>query len=104
MSQLNASRILPRRGTRDHGRCRGTGRSPCGRPPDSVGQQPLAADQEEENQAVEHARHPERHLQRRSEEHTSELQSHSDLVCRLLLEKKKKKTDKEEIHTNKQAM
>src|SRR5438034_7043160 len=30
----------------------------------------------------------------RSEEHTSELQSHSDLVCRLLLEKKKKKRDK----------
>src|SRR5437773_10505302 len=29
---------------------------------------------------------------RRSEEHTSELQSHHDLVCRLLLEKKKKKT------------
>src|SRR5260221_6875321 len=29
--------------------------------------------------------------QGRSEEHTSELQSHSDLVCRLLLEKKKKK-------------
>src|SRR5437773_6881900 len=28
---------------------------------------------------------------RRSEEHTSELQSHHDLVCRLLLEKKKKK-------------
>src|SRR5438034_3957717 len=28
----------------------------------------------------------------RSEEHTSELQSHSDLVCRLLLEKKKTKT------------
>src|SRR5437588_4979761 len=31
--------------------------------------------------------------QERSEEHTSELQSHSDLVCRLLLEKKKKDTD-----------
>src|SRR5438034_377368 len=30
----------------------------------------------------------------RSEEHTSELQSHSDLVCRLLLEKKKKRTTK----------
>src|SRR5260221_7069761 len=30
----------------------------------------------------------------RSEEHTSELQSHSDLVCRLLLEKKKNR-----IHT-----
>src|SRR5437588_6395436 len=26
---------------------------------------------------------------KRSEEHTSELQSHSDIVCRLLLEKKK---------------
>src|SRR5438034_6011310 len=33
-----------------------------------------------------------RGLLRRSEEHTSELQSHSDLVCRLLLEKKKKTT------------
>src|SRR2546421_11444473 len=35
--------------------------------------------------------HP-RSRRRRSEEHTSELQSRSDLVCRLLLEKKKKKT------------
>src|SRR5437588_6564842 len=34
----------------------------------------------------------------RSEEHTSELQSHSDLVCRLLLEKKKKKR---KTHTSK---
>src|SRR5215204_7656624 len=30
-----------------------------------------------------------RHFAERSEEHTSELQLHSDLVCRLLLEKKK---------------
>src|SRR5574343_1496629 len=30
----------------------------------------------------------------RSEEHTSELQSHHDLVCRLLLEKKKHNTTK----------
>src|SRR5690242_20910872 len=30
--------------------------------------------------------------ERRSEEHTSELQSHVNLVCRLLLEKKNKKT------------
>src|SRR5438034_7874635 len=30
-----------------------------------------------------------RNVGMRSEEHTSELQSHSDLVCRLLLEKKK---------------
>src|SRR5260221_10896292 len=34
----------------------------------------------------------------RSEEHTSELQSHSDLVCRLLLEKKKKHTTKTVSH------
>src|SRR3989440_4491690 len=33
----------------------------------------------------------------RSEEHTSELQSRSDLVCRLLLEKKKKKSQRTEI-------
>src|SRR5437588_7767378 len=33
----------------------------------------------------------------RSEEHTSELQSHSDLVCRLLLEKKKKKKKKKKL-------
>src|SRR5438034_5517524 len=31
----------------------------------------------------------------RSEEHTSELQSHSDLVCRLLLEKKKQSHPRE---------
>src|SRR5215211_9377144 len=36
----------------------------------------------------------------RSEEHTSELQSHSDLVCRLLLEKKKKKIRKLNLETN----
>src|SRR5438034_5751962 len=34
---------------------------------------------------------PSKLLWARSEEHTSELQSHSDLVCRLLLEKKKTK-------------
>src|SRR2546428_4193197 len=34
----------------------------------------------------------------RSEEHTSELQSRSDLVCRLLLEKKKKKTRRVVCH------
>src|SRR5438034_7936335 len=36
----------------------------------------------------------------RSEEHTSELQSHSDLVCRLLLEKKKKKNNKKKENEN----
>src|SRR5438132_5055916 len=39
---------------------------------------------------------PRRTATARSEEHTSELQSHSDLVCRLLLEKKKK----EDINTS----
>src|SRR6267142_5560255 len=41
------------------------------------------------------ATHPPRHPARRrgrSEEHTSELQSHVNLVCRLLLEKKKEQT------------
>src|SRR5947207_10319618 len=38
---------------------------------------------------VEQHRHVRRVPIVRSEEHTSELQSHSDLVCRLLLEKKK---------------
>src|SRR2546429_5482428 len=37
--------------------------------------------------------HRRRHQHVRSEEHTSELQSRLHLVCRLLLEKKKKKMD-----------
>src|SRR2546430_2873529 len=40
-------------------------------------------------------------LRERSEEHTSELQSQSNLVCRLLLEKKKKKRNKDEDATQK---
>src|SRR5438034_8474409 len=47
----------------------------------------LAHHQYDDGMAVLRGR-PERE---RSEEHTSELQSHSDLVCRLLLEKKKRK-------------
>src|SRR5438034_7848745 len=41
--------------------------------------------------AAESGHRDARGVPHRSEEHTSELQSHSDLVCRLLLEKKKKK-------------
>src|SRR2546427_13021859 len=37
-------------------------------------------------------------VSRRSEEHTSELQSQSNLVCRLLLEKKKKVSQKSSYH------
>src|SRR5437667_2608287 len=39
----------------------------------------------------------------RSEEHTSELQSHHDLVCRLLLEKKKKRRNKDKENKNKKS-
>src|SRR2546428_9335223 len=47
---------------------------------------------EEIGMRVERSQHPRDGAQGggRSEEHTSELQSRSDLVCRLLLEKKKK--------------
>src|SRR2546430_6974937 len=38
-------------------------------------------------------------LEPRSEEHTSELQSQSNLVCRLLLEKKKKNTVRFDTHS-----
>src|SRR2546430_10504673 len=40
---------------------------------------------------MRHIRRPHQLIEFRSEEHTSELQSQSNLVCRLLLEKKKKK-------------
>src|SRR5712664_4741292 len=39
--------------------------------------------------------------QARSEEHTSELQSRSDIVCRLLLEKKKKQQHRTKIQKKK---
>src|SRR2546427_5196279 len=39
----------------------------------------------------------------RSEEHTSELQSQSNLVCRLLLEKKKKEKEKYKLRYDKQT-
>src|SRR5438132_2641112 len=53
---------------------------------------PISCIQCEVVAACERAAHYRRHrhgaARSRSEEHTSELQSHSDLVCRLLLEKK----------------
>src|SRR5688572_6847289 len=48
-----------------------------------------AHDPSRRSPAVQHHRLA-RHRRLRSEEHTSELQSQSNLVCRLLLEKKKK--------------
>src|SRR2546427_8573225 len=41
-------------------------------------------------------------LKTRSEEHTSELQSQSNLVCRLLLEKKKKKKIRHKVDSKEQ--
>src|SRR5260221_4944093 len=41
---------------------------------------------------------------KRSEEHTSELQSHSDLVCRLLLEKKKQRMSSSLHYTSESVM
>src|SRR5262249_56891250 len=43
-------------------------------------------------------------LHHRSEEHTSELQSLTNLVCRLLLEKKKKKKTKSKTYANQQII
>ena len=42
-------------------------------------------------------------MERRSEEHTSELQSRFDLVCRLLLEKKKKTQDRHKTRIQKES-
>src|SRR2546427_6335882 len=55
-----------------------------------------------ENQAVVQRQGDGRHHRHRprSEEHTSELQSQSNLVCRLLLEKKKKTNNEETSDTN----
>src|SRR5260221_10507496 len=54
---------------------------------DSVAQR-VGAESTKDN-TVRRAKPRARQHGNRSEEHTSELQSHSDLVCRLLLEKKK---------------
>src|SRR5476649_3066711 len=43
-------------------------------------------------------------LKRRSEEHTSELQSHSDVVCGLLLEKKKEAIGQHRRHLRKAGL
>src|SRR5690606_41005510 len=53
---------------------------------DQASEEPLKGEQEGDGQAGESSIE-------RSEEHTSELQSRENLVCRLLLEKKKKQVD-----------
>src|SRR2546426_4738683 len=79
-------------------------RSQCGEPEGDQGQQQRGL----QSHAQQRGRRDQGHAvaaQLRSEEHTSELQSPCNLVCRLLLEKKKKKIiahKKEcELNTNK---
>src|SRR2546422_1682601 len=62
-----------------HGHAVAAALEPCGQPVDGVAC-PGGADHRDEHDDAD-----------RSEEHTSELQSRLHLVCRLLLEKKKKK-------------
>src|SRR2546422_2318109 len=58
---------------------------------------PLSTDIAVSPASAQRSHHPARRQGGRSEEHTSELQSRLHLVCRLLLEKKKKKP---KPHTN----
>src|SRR2546421_8372428 len=60
------------------------------------GARPLRADRDRRSGLRGSAARDGVRARRRSEEHTSELQSRSDLVCRLLLEKKK---DEERVDT-----
>src|SRR4051812_49478478 len=53
-----------------------------------------AVDRRTGYESQDRRRLPREETGRRSEEHTSELQSHVNLVCRLLLEKKKKTTNR----------
>src|SRR2546430_8379855 len=55
---------------------------------------------ERNGRSQRHADGNRRQRAKRSEEHTSELQSQSNLVCRLLLEKKKTKLKKTDAHTH----
>src|SRR5688572_32537741 len=81
-------RSPPRRGAALH-----RARADARRDRERAGAQPRRGAGRDENPAGQHAR-LEGSERARSEEHTSELQSQSNLVCRLLLEKKKKKKKK----------
>src|SRR2546430_12051049 len=60
---------------------------------------PLPSKTDEEWRRTDVSRFNPGEYSRRSEEHTSELQSQSNLVCRLLLEKKKKKHTTQHQHS-----
>src|SRR2546427_10184989 len=58
---------------------------------------PISREPRQRQRDPRDARRPGLQGPRRSEEHTSELQSQSNLVCRLLLEKKKKQTNEIDV-------
>src|SRR2546428_7014762 len=92
-STLFPSTTLFRSGSPGRFRALGGGGGPCRGPPCSIGiEEPAPPRPRERADArAAHGRVPEQVMvDVRSEEHTSELQSRSDLVCRLLLEKKKR--------------
>src|SRR2546426_5957702 len=68
----------------------------------TFGDEPFWTDTLGLNHVVETAVSPRGSARARSEEHTSELQSPCNLVCRLLLEKKKKIQIKHEFHSKPQ--
>src|SRR5260370_29632637 len=95
-----------RSGAREGGQAKGRGAAR------KAGAAPPPPPPAHEARAHQQPRHDARHEQRRnrcigaereqdhrSEEHTSELQSHLNLVCRLLLEKKKTTTDRSDLCT-----
>src|SRR5438874_6848891 len=79
----------------------------CYRTKKSVRDQKIPCAADRDHRLVEHKIHRFEYSlehQKRSEEHTSELQSRRDLVCRLLLEKKKKKKKKKKKQKNKHTI
>src|SRR3712207_7433390 len=72
-----------------------TRQTPDPRPRDAV----VPSQQDDGAQVLESAVH----RAARSEEHTSELQSRQYLVCRLLLEKKKKKNSRQQLRATNQS-
>src|SRR5438477_6602846 len=101
-SMRSARVLMPRRvrnasnglGTLPTAFCRYAMRSARSEPPRTIAAPPMASEcplRYLDPAALTGALRPDTRMVR-SEEHTSELQSHVNLVCRLLLEKKKKKT------------
>src|SRR5690625_6411626 len=78
---------------------RSPGRPSSGTPGDAEASRPLGQSRgDDAHEELTHLAGGQQGHQHRSEEHTSELQSRGHLVCRLLLEKKKKRNHTEDEH------